>query len=65
MDPKNLNKNNLSCGGVNFCSLSLISFNVAAAQVGSSSSSFPFSRARELNGAGPAGTFLAGAFGGD
>lgn len=42
-----------------------MSFSVAAAQVGSSSSSFPFSWARELAGAGPAGVFLAGAFGGD
>lgn len=65
MDPKNLNKNNLACGGVNFGSLSLISFSVAAAQVGSSSSSFLFSRAQELSGVGPAGAFLAGAFGGD
>lgn len=60
-----LNKDNLACGGGNFGSLSLISFSVAAAQVGSSSSSFPFSWVRELSGAVPIDVFPAGAFGGD
>lgn len=60
-----LNKDNLACGGGNFGSLSLISFSVAAAQVGSSSSSFPFSWVWELSGAVPIDIFPAGAFGGD
>lgn len=59
------NKDNLAWGGGSFGSLSLISFRVAAAQVGSSSSSFPLSRVWELSGAAPVDAFTTGAFGGD